>query len=104
MSFVRVVAAEEVKTGSARRVELDGRAIAVVRSEEGKFYAIDDTCTHEDTSLAEGYIEGRVIECPRHGARFDLETGNSLSFLPATEAVRTYEVKVDNGEILVNIN
>ena len=94
---------KEVVAGSARRVVLDGLAIALVRTADGTLFAVEDTCTHEDASLAEGFVAGGVIECPRHGARFELATGVALS-LPAVEAVRTYEVKIANGEILVNLN
>ncbi|MBI4641820.1 MAG: Rieske 2Fe-2S domain-containing protein, partial [Candidatus Tectomicrobia bacterium] len=63
--------------------------------------AIDDTCTHEEASLSEGEVWGEVIECPKHGARFDLRTGEVVS-LPAVLPVATYEVKVEGTEVKIN--
>ena len=102
MSFRKAADDGDVKQGSALRVELDGKAIALVRNPEGKLFALDDICSHEDASLSEGFVENTSIECPRHCATFDLESGKAMA-LPAIEAIGTYEVKVENGEILVNI-
>ena len=102
MSFVRVALEEEITPEAAMRVTCGGRAIALVRIAGGELYAVDDTCTHEEASLAEGLVEGSTIECPRHGARFDLASGEAIT-LPAVGSLRTYQVKVENGEILVNI-
>lgn len=102
MSFIPVANESDVKPECALRVCPDGRAVALVRTVAGRLYALDDTCTHEEASLADGFIEEERIECPRHGAQFDLASGRALS-LPALESLRTYEVKVENGEIYVNI-
>jgi len=102
MSFVRAAGEKEVKPGAALRVELKGRAIALVRSVDGRLFAVSDSCSHEEASLSEGFVDGCVIECPRHGATFDLETGKALS-LPAIEAIATYDVRVENSGIFVNI-
>ncbi|MFH1071623.1 MAG: non-heme iron oxygenase ferredoxin subunit [Candidatus Glassbacteria bacterium] len=101
MSFVRAAAEGEVARGTALRVVIAGRPVAVVRTAEGRLFAVDDTCTHEEASLSGGFVEGNTIECPHHGATFDLETGRALT-LPATSGLRTYEVKVEKGEILIN--
>lgn len=71
--------------------------IAVAYS-DGKYRAIDDTCTHEEASLAEGWVEGDEIECPLHSARFSLCTGAALC-LPATRPVRTHKVELRGEEI-----
>ncbi|MBW7996344.1 MAG: non-heme iron oxygenase ferredoxin subunit [Candidatus Glassbacteria bacterium] len=102
MSFLRAAGDKEVKPGQALRVELDGRLIALVRTADGRLFAVDDTCTHEQESLSDGFVEEGWIECPRHGAQFDLESGRALT-LPALEKLGTYEVKVEIGEIMVNI-
>jgi len=70
---------------------------------EGSFYAIDDTCTHETYSLAEGYIQGTQVECALHLAKFDLKTGAALC-LPATVGVRTYPVKTENEQVFVDLS
>lgn len=79
-----------------------GNPIAVFHLEDG-FYAIDDTCSHEEESLSEGEIMGCEIECPAHGARFDIKTGKNLSF-PAVIPVKSYPVKVENGQIFIEVN
>ena len=101
MSFVKAAGLDELGEEAALQVVLDGKAIALVKS-GGEIFAVDDTCTHEKESLAGGFIEEKTIECPRHGAMFDLKTGRALS-LPATRDLNSYEVKVENGEIFVSI-
>ncbi|MCY3649270.1 MAG: non-heme iron oxygenase ferredoxin subunit [Acidimicrobiaceae bacterium] len=95
---------DEIETDSARRVEVEGREIAVVRIGDD-VYAIGDTCSHAEVSLSEGWVEPDdcAIECVAHGAMFDLETGEPLS-LPATRAVPTYEVSVVDGMVLLKLD
>ncbi|MGW0204175.1 bifunctional 3-phenylpropionate/cinnamic acid dioxygenase ferredoxin subunit [Nonomuraea sp. NPDC003201] len=85
--------------GEALRVEADP-PIAVFHTEDGEIFAIDDTCTHQDASLADGWLEGCEIECPLHASRFDLRTGQ-VDAPPAKRPVRTHEVVVDGGVIYV---
>jgi 3-phenylpropionate/trans-cinnamate dioxygenase ferredoxin subunit len=68
---------------------------------EGEYFAIDDTCTHQDASLADGWVDGCFVECPLHAAQFDLRTGLP-SCLPAKKPVRTYPVVVTDGVIFVD--
>ena len=72
--------------------------IAILRDDDGEFYALDDTCTHEEASLAEGWIESCEVECPLHAARFSLRTGAVLS-LPATRDTKAHRLEVRDGEI-----
>ncbi|GAB4381745.1 MAG: hypothetical protein Kow0042_32220 [Calditrichia bacterium] len=81
--------------------EVKGTRIALFRLEDG-YYAIDDNCSHEEASLAEGEVEDGEVECPRHGARFDIRTGRNLSF-PAVIPVKSYPVKVEEGEIYIQV-
>jgi 3-phenylpropionate/trans-cinnamate dioxygenase ferredoxin subunit len=99
--FLRVASLADVPPGTARQVVIDGRKIAVVNT-RGGIYAIDDTCTHEEESLAEGPVVGEIIVCPKHGSRFHLPTGRVLS-LPAVRPVRTYPVKVEGDDILLSL-
>ena len=80
---------------------MDGRAIAVFNF-DGSFYAIDDVCTHDGGPLAEGRLSGCEIQCPRHGARFDVRTGKPLC-MPAIEPVTAHHVEVRGDEIYVAI-
>ena len=95
---------EELEADSARRVEVEGRDIAVVRIGDD-VYAIGDTCTHAEVSLSEGWVEPDdcAIECVAHGAMFDLETGEPLS-LPATRAVPVYEASVVDGMVVLKLD
>ena len=74
--------------------------IAVFRA-EGELFAIDDTCTHQDASLSEGWLEGCLVECPLHAASFDLRTG-APTCLPARRSVRTHPVTVADGMVYVH--
>ena len=99
--FVRVASTGDVPSGQARTFEVKGRHIAVCHV-DGAFYAIDDVCTHDGGPLGEGYLEGEQIECPRHGARFDVKTGRALT-LPAVMPVNSYPVQVEGDEIRVQV-
>lgn len=97
--FVAVARVGEIPDGGVRVVRVDDQSIAVYFI-DGHYYALDDVCTHDGGPLAEGPIEGHVVECPRHGARFDVRDGSVLC-LPATVPVPTYSVRVEGDEILV---
>jgi len=101
-NFVKVATRSEIPPGGKLLSEIDGRAIAVFNV-EGSFYAIDDVCTHDGGPLAEGELCGAEIECPRHGARFDVRSGRALC-LPAVEPVATHLVEVRGDEIFVALN
>ncbi|MCG5220913.1 bifunctional 3-phenylpropionate/cinnamic acid dioxygenase ferredoxin subunit [Streptosporangium sp. KLBMP 9127] len=99
---IRVAPVEDIAEGEGLKVDrsVTGTAdhIAVLRDDDGEFYALDDTCTHEEASLAEGWIENGQVECPLHAARFCLRTGAALC-LPATRHIRRHQVEVRDGEI-----
>ncbi len=97
--WVTLGKATEVRPGTGKKFIVKGREVAVFNV-GGRFYAIDDTCTHERASLSEGEVTDRVVECPRHGARFDIATGKVLS-LPAVRDVRAYQVQVEGDEIRI---
>ncbi len=99
--WVAVAKAGEIAPGAFRVVDVDGASV-VVFNLGGEYYAIEDVCTHDGGELMGGRIVGREIECPRHGARFDVITGRALS-LPAVRPVRTYETRVTDGAVEVNV-
>ena len=101
MAFVKVAEVNELPSGERKVVEVEGLFIAVFNV-SGNYYAIEDVCTHDDGPLAEGDLDGFEIECPRHGARFDIRTGKVLSF-PAITDVARYEVKIEGNDVLVGI-
>jgi 3-phenylpropionate/trans-cinnamate dioxygenase ferredoxin subunit len=96
--MIRACPVDELPPGESLRLP-GARPIAVFNA-DGEFYAIDDTCTHQDASLADGWLEGCFIECPLHAAMFDLRTGMPTC-LPAKEPVRTYPVVVEDGIVYV---
>lgn len=99
--FVKVADVAEIPAGTVRRVVVNGTPIAVFNIAD-EFYAIDDTCSHAEASLSEGSIDGYKVACPRHGACFDVRTGQALS-LPAFAPVATYQVKVEDGDVLIAV-
>ena len=98
---------DDIEEGEAKVIPGDengtGNDIAIFHAEDGNFYALDDTCTHEDASLADGWIEGTEVECPVHSAKFCLKAGTALC-MPATIAARTHKVEVNGEELLLHPN
>jgi 3-phenylpropionate/trans-cinnamate dioxygenase ferredoxin subunit len=98
---IRVCSRDDLAPGSARAFDVNGQRVAVVRIGDD-FYAIGDTCSHADYSLAEGdvWTDEREIECPKHGSTFSLLTGEPQT-LPATQPVPVYVVQVDGDDVTV---
>ncbi|WP_308113480.1 bifunctional 3-phenylpropionate/cinnamic acid dioxygenase ferredoxin subunit [Kineosporia corallincola] len=103
--MIRVCAVGDIPEGEAIRVENGPTGVPIaVFNVGGSYYAIDDTCTHQDASLADGYLEEEAcaVECPLHAACFDLRTGEP-SGPPARVPVRTHVVVVQGGQVLVQL-
>ncbi len=100
---VRLCGPDDLQPNTARRFDVAGRALALVRVGD-EFYALDDTCSHEDYSLSEGevFADECEIECTKHGSTFDLRSGEPRS-LPATKPVAVYPVRVDGGDVVVEL-
>ena len=101
---LRLCRRDELESGQARRFDVEGHRIALVRIGDD-FYAIGDRCSHENVSLSEGevYEDEREIECWKHGSTFSLTTGEALN-LPATKPVPTYDVVVEGDEVSVVVS
>jgi len=97
--FVKVADTKDIQPSHMKEVQANGENICVVNI-EGKYYAIGSICTHEGGPLADGTLEGYEVECPWHGSKFDVRTGEVTS-PPASEPEPAYEVKVDGNSILV---
>ena len=91
----------DIADGGQVLVEVDDRLVILFRFGE-QFYCLDDVCTHDGGTLSDGELDGFAIECPRHGAKFDVRNGKVLS-MPATQSTGSHEVKVDDGKIFVRI-
>ena len=99
--FRRVASVGEIPPGEMKAVEVAGEPIALYNV-EGEFFATCDTCSHEEASLAEGWLDDDVVTCPSHGAEFNVRTGAVLA-LPATEPIATYPVHVEGDDVFVAV-
>ena len=99
--FVKICTENEIAEGQVKTFEINDMAIAVARF-EGQVYALDDVCTHDGGDLGAGAVVRGQIQCPRHGARFDLKTG-AVTQMPAIFPIGTYEVRIENGDVLIAI-
>jgi len=95
----RVCATSDVPVNSIRRYEIDGHGIAIYNI-DGLFYATDDTCTHGLSSLAEGELDGDVVECSLHFGAFHVPTGRAVG-APCSVPIKTYHTQVEDGTVIV---
>ena len=98
--FVSVARTGDLKPGQMKCVKI-GRQRLGLANVDGEFLAFDDTCTHEEASLTEGEIFGETVECPLHGAAFNIRTGAVESF-PATVALPVYAVRVEGDDVQIS--
>jgi 3-phenylpropionate/trans-cinnamate dioxygenase ferredoxin subunit len=100
---VRVCSTSDVDAGSAKRFDVEGHRLCVVRIGDD-WYVVGDRCSHEDYSLAEGEVweDECEIECPKHGSTFSLNSGEAQS-LPAIKPVPVYAVRVADDDVLVTV-
>ncbi len=96
---VKVGTKKEFEEGKAKTFDLNGKKIGVAYA-EGNFWAFDDVCTHDGGTLADGDVFDAEIECPRHGAHFDLKTGKALT-LPAVKSISVYPVVIEGDDVYV---
>lgn len=99
--FVAVAGEDELPKGERLFVQIDDQPI-VVFNLGGDYYAIADLCSHDDGPLGDGELDGFEVNCPRHGASFDIRSGKVLS-LPAIVDIPAYPVRIENGEILIGL-
>jgi len=104
VKVIRLCSVDDVEPGSARRFDLEGHRIALIRIGDD-FYALGDRCSHANVSLAEGevYPEELEIECWKHGSTFSLVTGKPQS-LPATKPVPVYDVSIEGTDVMVELS
>ena len=100
--WTRAAGRSDLAAGEVLGVEVAGRSIALYAADDGIF-ATDKICTHAYACLSDGWLDGEVIECPLHAARFDIRTGKVLD-PPATEDLKTYQVRVVGDEIQVRLD
>jgi len=100
--WVRAARRGELAAGEVLGVEVAGRSIALYATDDGIF-ATDNICTHAYACLSDGWLDGEVIECPLHAARFDIRTGKVLD-PPATEDLKTYPARMVGDEIQIRLH
>lgn len=101
LEFIPVATVDELGNGQRLVFDIGGESIALFNI-AGEYFAIADVCSHDDGPVAEGDLHEHEIECPRHGARFDIRTGQALS-LPAVVDIPTYPVRVEGTDILIGL-
>src|SRR3989304_2318083 len=99
--YVKVAQASEIEPNQGKLVEVQGKKIALFNV-DGKFHAIDDTCTHRGGPLSEGELDGDAATCPWHGARYNITTAAVLS-PPAPQGVKSFPVRVTGNNVEVEI-
>ena len=100
--YRRVASVDAIPAGKGSVVEVAGKQVAIFNV-EGRFYAVDSVCSHRGGPLGEGSLRGKLVNCPWHGAQFDVTNGQVFS-LPATEGIASYSTKVKEGGIWVAIS
>ncbi len=101
-NWTRACAADEIEAEDLIRFDLGERTFAVYRSPDDEYFCTDGLCTHEQVHLADGLVMDYIIECPMHNGQFDYRTG-AAKRSPACEALKTYPVKIEGGDVFIDI-
>lgn len=101
MPFKRALSLKDMDSAKIMKVDLGGNDIMIIRLGDN-YHALDATCTHEDADLSRGILMGNAVVCPLHLSRFNLETG-AVESPPATEPLKKYNVKIEDGYIYVEV-
>ncbi len=101
IDFVRACALAELPAQGTFAVELNGIPLVIIQS-DGEIFALQEFCTHEDVSLADGEVYDHTVECWLHGSCFDLRTGKPTG-PPASKPLATYPVRVDGDDVYVSV-
>ncbi len=107
-SFVKVASKSEIPVGKMKKIQLEGKEI-LVANVGGNIYGIAALCTHREGDLSQGSLDGNIVTCPVHGAKFDVTTGKVISgpkmvfFQPKIADATTYLVKVENEDVLIKL-
>lgn len=101
MTFVEAINIDQLEPGSGTSVEIQGKSIAVLRDDEGNFYAVEDSCPHAGYTMTDALIDDGCVECMAHGISFDLETGESQS--PACGPLAVFPVEIDGEKVKIDL-
>ncbi|MEH0152639.1 fatty acid desaturase [Limibacter armeniacum] len=97
-----VTSVKDLASNDVINVKIEGTDYAIVHTDKGEYYSVSGICTHEHAYMADGVVESCTISCPKHNSKFDLKTGNALN-RPAKKALKTYPVKVEDGQVLIGL-
>ncbi len=98
--FVDITSVNNLPPGTTKKITINNCDI-LLANVDGKIYAVDDMCTHEDSSLSLGCLKGELVSCTLHGSRFNVRTGEPMEE-PATQALQRYQVRIQNDRIEIN--
>jgi nitrite reductase/ring-hydroxylating ferredoxin subunit len=101
MPFVKAASTKDVKPGQMKEMKIEEKEICIANV-AGQFFAIGNRCTHMKCRLSDGTLDGSNVTCPCHGSTFNVQTGNVING-PATRPEPSYQVKVENNQVLVNV-
>ena len=101
--WIRVCRFEDISPEDVIRFDHNGRTFAIYRTSNDRCFATDGLCTHAKVHLADGFVMDHLIECPKHNGRFDFTTGEAQG-APACINLKTYAVKVENGDVLIDVS
>ncbi len=100
MGKILVGKTSDIPSGEMLKVESEGKEI-LVANENGNYFAMDDTCTHQNASLSEGTLEGSTVTCPWHGSTWDCKSGKLIAFASELKDLASYKVIVESDNIYV---
>ncbi len=95
MSWVRTTKVDDLQPGHTRVIDVHGESLLLCRTTDDEVHAVENCCSHDDGPLGQGTLDGTVIQCPRHGARFDVTTGAVLR-MPAAAPIESFPVRIDD--------
>jgi 3-phenylpropionate/trans-cinnamate dioxygenase ferredoxin subunit len=99
--WIEVCSTSDIEREDVMRFDHLGKTFAIYQTADGKFYATDGLCTHGKAHLADGFVIGQIIECPKHNGRFDFTSGHAKG-APACVNLKTHPVKVEAGKVFLN--
>jgi 3-phenylpropionate/trans-cinnamate dioxygenase ferredoxin component len=102
VTWVVACATDDIEPEDVIRFDHGGRVYAIYRSPDDEYYATDGVCTHEHAFLSDGLVLDEIIECPKHNGRFDYRTGEAKG-APVCVNLKTYKVKVEDGQVLIAV-
>ncbi len=100
--YLKTCSEDEITDGDLKTVSANGVSVLLVRY-DGKIYALEDCCTHDGAELSDGDLVEGQVQCSRHGARFDLKTGEATQ-MPAIVGIETFKVEIRDGDVYVAVN